>query len=364
MNNKQNKAMIVSCRNSQLANSALSSHPELFELSNKVLDIEKSYSGFDLEDGVEDIIRLYSAIHAIGEENVWIMSLSFSTVTNISSGVKSSINELMEEYELFHVGGIPIDCMSPFVFENPVKNDYWNSQVIRNHMGRKTHIFDNVDPYNDESNVEHLFDFINKEFSHKNIVMKVIGKGKLPLFFSGSTHNFESDVINWLANVTGHSSVDILIQEKVNLGYEMRCFVKQGKVITSAGAVESHTPLNSINSSFHNNLFEEKRNDGNIIIIDKAQHKIMIDFANEVAEKLEKEDYLDSYITLDIGWNIDSNKPLVIETNPVSSSGLYGTSVIKTKYLSDLYSYRIKNSDNKIMKISEFYKLPVKKEKP
>ena len=121
----------------------------------------------------------------------------------------------------------------------------------------------------------------------------------------------------------------LLVQERITMTHETRFFVIGGVVVSGAACIEYHTPQQRASrSALLPPIFELGRNSGEMddrgYVERKATASRLVDFAFAVAAEISAEaPELQDY-ALDVALGADG-VPLVIELNPVSSSGLYAS---------------------------------------
>jgi hypothetical protein len=123
----------------------------------------------------------------------------------------------------------------------------------------------------------------------------------------------------------------LLVQEKITMTHETRFFVIGGKVISGAACIENHTPQQT---PYHDDVlpphWEITRNSGEMDTREHMDRKrtalAMWNFVHDVCTEIAEEaPELHSYV-IDVALGADG-KPLVIELNPVASSGIYANNI-------------------------------------
>ncbi|MBK1667015.1 hypothetical protein CKO28_03020 [Rhodovibrio sodomensis] len=119
----------------------------------------------------------------------------------------------------------------------------------------------------------------------------------------------------------------LLLQGRIEMRDEYRIFVIGGRVVTGAGCIERHTPWDRIPGETFDPQMENLRGSGGIRV-DRARAKLYRQFAERIVPELMAEDPELRDFSLDLAVNADG-APLIIELNPVATSGLYACRIEK-----------------------------------
>lgn len=125
-----------------------------------------------------------------------------------------------------------------------------------------------------------------------------------------------------MASFTRSDSTPVLIQDEVQMTHEYRLFVIDGQVITGAGAIEEHTPLNHSEP--------DPFATATTISVEGVQTPTprsevvseLVEFGRFAATRFAEDEGMTDYV-LDVGfWN---GTPGVIELNGITNAGLYAS---------------------------------------
>jgi hypothetical protein len=114
----------------------------------------------------------------------------------------------------------------------------------------------------------------------------------------------------------------ILLQSYIEMTFETRFFVINGRVVCGAGIIEAHTPQDCESETRITPFFQQVRNKGPVARDTEMAQK-MLKRADEIAFEFSQEcPELPSYC-LDLAITSDM-RIAVVEINPIAMSGLYG----------------------------------------
>ncbi|MHA3723837.1 hypothetical protein ACXR2T_08150 [Leucobacter sp. HY1910] len=125
----------------------------------------------------------------------------------------------------------------------------------------------------------------------------------------------------------------LLVQDMLDLQYEMRCFVVDGVVVTAAGGIEEHTPLEmSSGGSFAPGTgvwlddrlrqYRGHLTEGGpspLVAHEPEIAQRLLAFAREVAAEHG------GTVVIDVALDAAANTPVIVELNELSNSGLFAT---------------------------------------
>lgn len=142
------------------------------------------------------------------------------------------------------------------------------------------------------------------------------------------------NLLGWAAVHTEGRPGQFVLQEYVPMAWEMRHFIVDGDLVTSAGCIEEFTPLNAVVASDdgqptvtkHSDLLREHRGtlgqlEPSPVIQRPLRAQIMRKFAAQVGREHG------GTIVIDTAINADTGQPLVVEFNDLPNSGLYASDV-------------------------------------
>lgn len=115
----------------------------------------------------------------------------------------------------------------------------------------------------------------------------------------------------------------LLVQDMIPMTHETRYFVVDGVLVSGAGCVEAHTPLDRDPKNVFgvtHAIFEITRNDGQPVYNRRMAEKLEA-FATEAAQEIYEESPDMRFFVLDVAHSKDG--PVIVELNPYQNSGLY-----------------------------------------
>lgn len=142
------------------------------------------------------------------------------------------------------------------------------------------------------------------------------------------------ELLGWSAIRAEGLPGQLVLQDYVPMTWEMRHFIVDGELITSAGCIEEFTPLNAVTSTDdgqptvtrHSDLLREHR--GTLgragtdeVICRPLRAAVMRKFAAQVGREHG------GTIVIDTAINAATGQPLVVEFNDLPNSGLYACDV-------------------------------------
>lgn len=117
---------------------------------------------------------------------------------------------------------------------------------------------------------------------------------------------------------------NIIVQELIDVRYEYRVFIADGKPVTGAANIEEHTPLDN-EAQFNTKVREHRGITGPMrsAIVDEPELvERMVSFAAQAAAEFTEEGLL-TYV-MDVA--LDKNgEPFIVELNGMSNSGLFAS---------------------------------------
>jgi hypothetical protein len=118
----------------------------------------------------------------------------------------------------------------------------------------------------------------------------------------------------------------LLVQERIPIGYEYRFLIVNHELITGAGCVFENTPLDNEGEQFHPTVARDYHEQNDIIDHwDESIHGKLLNCAKQIVEATRQlEPDVHSYC-VDVGINLDTGQPVMIERNPLSNAGLYAS---------------------------------------
>lgn len=351
---------------------------ELAEHATDLLNDNRTAVQPDYENTVEDLFKLHAAVVAVGAENV-VINKNNSQVLALSPKATSPDNIVdlhallsLLDVHVFHVGGVSTN-RNGVLFPRDTTHCYPTNSAIRAGLRRafRQLTVKEDDAHTAEAHVIRLLKtmmnqpgdpFLLKILEDKHPLLEVtLNDDGSQLLCTNDYFEFFDD---WLMSTLSHrSTVTILVQEKITMHSEYRCFTKNGKVITSAANIDHHTPLDVNLDTAPGcpdlRIQARRTSGGEILPITADAMRVVLalhDFANTVARAVYDnpskdspfDPPLDDYLCLDVAWDADNNLPVVVEVNPVAMSGLFATDVYRTGYLVDFIRHYTSNPDNRL----------------
>lgn len=317
----------------------------------------------DHEDSVEDAVRIDAAVRVVGVEHVLLQTGPFDAV-RLSDGTTVSITDTVASGDMVRLGGVPLQAAG-VVEITEHNNDYHTSQVFHDNAGRHltVHHAETQDIVPAETVAASLLE-ADPTATEVHGILKVMGGSKFPLLkvtahadpvngehptltLTDPDHELVTTYEEWCFSATVHGSRDILVQQELDLIHEYRCFTSFGTVATAAGCIEHHTPVNSLADRAHNIQLEAERSRSAVGLYPEMAATLH-QFAETTAAQFHEEGLLDDHLCLDVAWDRVSNSPVVIEINPVTNAGLYGTDPVSTGYLVEFLTHRLADQSTRL----------------
>ena len=308
------------------------------------ITIDKSV---DYEDWIEPICMLDAAISA-GVE-IYILpaiGLREASLNPIAIIEGSKCRDILIGHRLQSdkIAFRYFDFAWPAACDN-LTNHYAELKTFFRHAGRKMKLADmpgekrpqyrKTTAFGSTLNTTYLYDAMVSMGPGGIVVKQVYPIKALPVrSYSIDEETREEDCQNMFTDDIGyhiaHYEGDVgalLVQEKIAMTHETRFFIINGTVVSGAACIEAHTPQQRAkNITGVPATWEVERNSGNFD--DRPQDEredtasLLWDFACQVCEEIRQEaPEFHSYV-VDVALGADG-KPLIIEFNPASFSGLY-----------------------------------------
>lgn len=283
----------------------------------------------DVEDFFEEAYRLDAALASFTPELVWIVNGStFKTARHVTTGeqVPPTAVDHLPRYGMQHSRDVWFITHLP----ERMAGRYDRLSAFVANAGRELLSAGVFDDPSVGTHLNHgIADMANRHGGE--VMAKVMPRAKfLPLahmrFDLPVTDRAARDAVTehleW-APVHFDGDVDaFLLQQVVTMRYEYRIFVVDHQVVTGAGSIEEHTPLNNT-ASFDPQL-REHRDARSPVIVDEAIRDTLVAFAAGVAADIaaEQPDLCDYVIDVALGAD---DRPLVIELNGYLNAGLFAS---------------------------------------
>ncbi|MFE6966984.1 ATP-grasp domain-containing protein [Agromyces sp. NPDC057679] len=279
----------------------------------------------DYEDFFEDATRLDAAIAAAGLENVWLHRRG--EAKNLATGEVKKPGAGWQPWGVQSSNSLNMAVITPGFHPLQVELDvdrypHWN--VFQQNAGRRLHLagvglegagFEMVDAIRD------------LVADGGKIVVKTV-QSKKGIWFNeisgpDDAQRFVDDAIMDIAFHMLGAPRAFLVQQHVTMEYEYRLFVVDGQVVTGAGAIEEHTPIDATCRPFNNAVRKNRALHSPIEdrpdIVDE-----LVYFGQHIADEIKAGPgvNLTRYV-LDVA--IGENGPLIVEFNSMLNSGLYAS---------------------------------------
>lgn len=283
----------------------------LIDTCNYYLLPSKS-SLFDYEDYFEDAMRLKAGVDVFGPGRTWYIlppNDHFSIRDKALNLENRKVSLLTEITDSILIGAsLQIENR---LLSNKV-NKYMFSGTFQKYCGRK-------------QVVAGVTDNVGEVLQEAELTGKLFVKGiqsKSGIWRTSYQEDMKSaliDVMDWAGIRLEGLEHTLLIQEDVEMTHEMRCFVVNGKIVTSAGCIELHTPFN--NQEQFNPYFEKVRNASPVTKNTDVRDQLL-EFGEQVVKDFIREQKIKNFV-LDLC--LINGSPAVVEFNDLASSGLYGS---------------------------------------
>lgn len=275
----------------------------------------------DFEDWVEAAYRVLGVVEAVGPERTWVHSRPGSAVSALD-GRSVSLGELPAG--VVQVGMRPGRHGDEGSVSGRLAAGYMSLETFARHAGRRCELAGILT--RDEHDVEAVIERMRSEGLQRLVVKGRAAKSLLVTLETGSLEEALSEVDPWaLVHREGERDA-LLVQEWVPMRFEYRLFVVAHQLVTGAGAVVEHTPLDSTGEAFSSLVREHRSDDGTgaPAVADPRVRDLLVEFGWSVVEELSREvPLLEDYV-LDVALGPEG-APLVVELNPVPNAGLYAS---------------------------------------
>lgn len=281
--------------------------------------------GGDREDTLEELLRHKAAIAAVPEGHLWVEQPreAFGPPTgavNWETGEEATADEALA---MNSIGSVPnthnlVSYLQDPRFETDRFMDaYYTSPVFLKHAGRTV---TQATFGEDDGNYPQVEDAVNQLTTPEAFIKGARAKSGLfttPVPFDSNA--FISDVPMSAVDRPG----GLLVQPYVHMRYEYRIFVVNHELVTGAGCVEHHTPLDC--RDLFDPAMEEHRGDG--IVVDAPQVLNQhLRFADEFVKDWQDEHHEHGMYVLDVALN-EKDETVAIELNALPNAGLYASDV-------------------------------------
>ena len=202
--------------------------------------------------------------------------------------------------------------------DSSVVDSYYRLNSFRNYAARRLKVVGH--------NLENELRLFALEEGLEKVMVKIVAQSKYAapkVFTIDSTlpQQLSEAGFDWATVHLEGVGAAFLLQEVVEMTYETRLFVVNGCVVTSAGCIDSNTPL--LSNSPYDPFLERHRGDGYALARQMLTTDFMA-FAMEAAAKIVEENGAFHSYGMDVC--LTPNGPAIVELNPLLNCGLYASS--------------------------------------
>jgi hypothetical protein len=271
----------------------------------------------DWEDFVEQAVRLEAAVSAFGLARIWL-TLDGHSSRHLSSMELQPITELAELPKWGAQSTVP--ALRHVLIDPDPASHYFRLATFTRHAGRELHLVSSktLIPAAVDMVARGSRRLFAKVTETKYGVYDIPITDPTPLGVARALSNSE---LGWAMVHLEDRPDAFLLQQHVPMCYEYRLFVVGHHLVTGAGCVERHTPLE--NTGVFDNKVEQVRGSGHTVRDPGTVDKLVAFAAAVVTELRDEAPQMRDY-TLDVAIGSDG-QPLVIELNSLLNSGLYAS---------------------------------------
>lgn len=277
----------------------------------------------DLEDFVEQCLRLKTAVEEFGSESVFFTS---DATTLISAHTKEKVKR--KDVEPLNRYGIIYSQHETFndsyVAQANSADSYMSTDTFHRNAGRRIQLCSSGHPDGPE-----ITDVIKSfyEAGVRDFVVKTF-RSKKGIWFFNVDEQTVNDLDNYLFDIMDWSLVSLselkdafLVQEHITMKYEYRLFVINNEVVTGAGCIEEFSPLNNLGEIFDAHVRQDRKTKSLVEIKPDIVEKL-VTYGRKIVEDYRIEQPEIKNYVLDVGCD-EKNEPLMIERNSYPNSGFY-----------------------------------------
>lgn len=124
----------------------------------------------------------------------------------------------------------------------------------------------------------------------------------------------------------------LMFQEVIDMEYETRFFIVEGKIVSGSGRVIDFVP----DTTSHKDPFayatksvqhQSQSNDGQEVVTNPYYDKLY-KLTQQIVQSLSTHEKHSPTCVIDVAWCRDKNQPVLVEINGISNAGLYGGDAI------------------------------------
>ncbi len=204
---------------------------------------------------------------------------------------------------------------------NPIWPDFSQVPIVNNYHKTKTFAQYAQRDFKICTYEEDTIARVAKELGGK-VLIKYAGAQKVTPIFEIDTskdiHKQIMDECGWEMVRVGGEDRQAIVQRKIDMFYEYRVFVVNGRPITGAGCIDHFTPLE--NASIFDRQVQVLRDSGEKVVIRSAVADQYEESARIICEQFKKEGLLHYVLDLFID---EKSEVGIVELNPIHMSGFY-----------------------------------------
>ncbi|XBH22968.1 hypothetical protein V5R04_07085 [Jonesiaceae bacterium BS-20] len=278
----------------------------------------------DREDWVEDGARILGGLAAYDHERLWV-ALGPTKARHIATGTVMDVRDVDKVTANI---GVVHGVHRPFADEPDMQADrYYRTQTFKNHAGRKIEL-GHLNGAGGRDIRTIAADFFNA--GHSSVFLKMT-EAKMGLAkWERGQDVWELMGDSWVLIHQEGKPDAFLIQEFVALTFEYRFFVVDHMLVSGAGRVIEHTPLDNQGTRFCTGVRELASDvwdsvpgpvEFRLDLVDQyvaLATKVVADFQVECPSMLE--------YTLDVAMS--PSGPVIVELNGIRNSGLFANNAV------------------------------------
>lgn len=311
-------------------------------------------SRYDREENIEDVMRVNAAFahtpdiyltspmdfingmtprhvtryKSLGEESVLVSPLQDTTAIDPKATI---IGPLGTYYSSFVTD----------LFSSPDR--YAFKEHLTDFFGRHTVVVDTQDMNNtDIDALEYLVTTNTRVFIKDALSKGPTGTINTATLYRAITSvDFDAETYEYMLNlaITRHAEFEawgwglprfIFIQEPISMQYETRFFYVDGRLISASGRIIDLVPDgNSVYDPFYyaeRAVQHASHSNDDQVVECNPHYQDMYNLAQQINAQWSRHEKDAMTCAIDIAWDADHNRAVLVELNSISNSGLYGAS--------------------------------------
>lgn len=280
----------------------------------------------DYEDFWEDAIRISAAYKACRD-------------AGMSAQISTNFDDLAEATK--HNRRLGPIAVTEQALGGHARDTWLGSPAFLQHSGRTiTPVTLNFEGQTTDTGEADLIETLLAAASHgvERIVLKRTSLKTGVYLIELSPHDSQQELTDKLFELLGWTAVhaegrpgQFVLQEYVPMGWEMRHFIVDGELITSAGCIEEYTPLNAVTGADssgrpliaqYSDLLRKHRGTlGQPRTNDVTAQPELAAQMRQCAANIAR--LHQGTLVIDTAINLNTGQPLVVEFNDLPNSGLY-----------------------------------------